>query len=111
MLIDVNTGRVGSGGFSNTLEWNTLKYSSLEYSEILCSCALKYSLLHRSLVSGELSGGGESGGDLTTQGKGRGIRRWGKFYLHVALKKIFLWTLFKWITLSLKRKGVGVFDL
>ena len=62
------------------------------------------------LVSGEQKVGGVWG-DLTTQGKGRGIRRWGKFYLHGALKKIFLGTLFKWITLSLKRKGVEVFDL
>ena len=79
-------------------DYSTVFLHWITHFEILC------------LASGEQKVGGVWG-DLTTQGKGRGIRRWGKFYLHGALKKIFLGTLFKWITLSLKRKGVGVFDL
>ena len=78
------------------------------YSTVFLHWITHFEILY--LVSGEQKVGGVWG-DLTTQGKGRGIRRWGKFYLHVALKKIFLWTLFKWISLSLKRKGVDVFDL
>ena len=73
-----------------------------DYSTVFLHWITHFEILY--LVSGEQKEGGVWG-DLTTQGKGRGIRRWGKFYLHVALKKIFLWTLFKWISLSLKRKG------
>ena len=78
------------------------------YSTVFLHWITHFEILY--LESGEQKEGGVWG-DLTTQGKGRGIRRWGKFYLHVALKKIFLWTLFKWISLSLKRKGVEVSDL